>query len=128
MSGAFLNPDSRRDSRQRELDRNMAAYHESIARTSYNWATALLIIAMVLIATPQVGITAWNGYVAGAAAVVMTALAVRMMIYRRVWNGIICLICAFVVLPGWVVLAADVVRVGQDCYQIVAGEWKASMR
>jgi hypothetical protein len=124
MSGAFLTPDHRPDARQREAERNMAQYHEDIAQSSYRWATTLLVLGMAVIAIPQMGLERWHWFIVAGVALVMVIFAVRMMMHGRIGNGIICLICALAVLPGWVLLADDVVKVGYELYGIIAQQWK----
>lgn len=124
MSGSFLTPNNRSDAREREAERNLAEYHEEIAGSSYRWATGLLLAGMLVIALPELGIAEWNWYIVGGVALVMTILAIRMMIHGRIGNGLICLLCAFAVLPGWVYIAADVVAVVQSLYQMLAKQWK----
>ena len=114
----------RPDARQREKERNIAEYHQGIAQSSYGWATAFLIIGMAVIATPQLGVSQWNWHIVGGVALVMTLFAIRIMRHGRVDNGLICLLCAFAVLPGWVFIADDVVKVGYDLYEMLAKQWR----
>lgn len=122
MSGAFLSPSSP-SAREREAERAEALYHEYVAQKCYRWATRLLIVGMVLIALPLPLLVPWHWYIVGGLALVMTILAVQMMRHGRVLNGLICLVCAFGVLPGWLFLAGDVVAAGYDLYRIVADQW-----
>lgn len=124
MSGAFLSPNNRPDAREREIEKNIAAYHEHVAQTSYRWATSLMVVAMVIIALPRLGVAAWNWHLVAGVAAVMTVLAIRMMMHGRVGNGLVCLVCAFVILPGWIYMAGDVVAAGQHFYDILAKQWK----
>lgn len=124
MSGAFLSSDNRPDAREREREKNLAEYHAQVAQTSYRWATAVMVAGMVVIAMPRLGLAAWNWYIGGGVALVVTALAIRMMIHGRVGNGLASLVCAFVILPGWVYMAADVVTAGHEFYEIVVKQWK----
>lgn len=124
MNGAFLTPDNRPDAREREREKNIAEYHHSIAESSYRWGTALLVLGMAAIATPQVGTADWRWFVVGGVALGMTFFAIRMMMHGRTGNGLICLFCALAVLPGWVFIAQDVVKVGYDFYEIIASQWR----
>ncbi|MEN3941489.1 hypothetical protein WJU23_09370 [Prosthecobacter sp. SYSU 5D2] len=124
MSGAFLTPDHRTDARERERERNIADYHEGIAQSSYRWATAFLVIGMAALATPFVGTAEWKWYLVGGVALIMTVFSIRMMIHGRIVNGLICLFCALAVLPGWVFIAQDVVKVGYELYEIIAKQWR----
>lgn len=128
MSGGAFLSDNRTDAaREREALQAEAEYEEEIAQRCYRWATGLLVAAMVLIATPQLGLGRWDWYVVGGVALVMTVLAVQMMRYGRVGNGLVCLLCAFALLPGWVYIADDVVKVGADLYQMIAQQWKEKL-
>lgn len=123
MSGAFLS-DNRTDARERETERRLAEYDEYVAQRCYRWATGLLVAAMVIIAIPQLGLERWHWYLVGVVAIIMTVLAVQMMRHGRISNGLICLLCAFAVLPGWVYLADDVVQVGGTLFEMIATQWK----
>jgi len=127
MSGAFLS-ENRKDARERESDRLMVEYYELLAQRCYRWATGLLVAGMVVIALPQLGIAAWNWHIVGVLAFVMVVLAVQMMRFGRVGNGLVCLICALAVLPGWVYIADDVVKAGYDLYLIIAKQWADKFR
>jgi hypothetical protein len=124
MSGAFLTPDHRPDARERDRERNIAEYHEGIAESSYRWATFLLGLGMAALATPYFESAVWKWSLVGGLALGMTVFSIRMMMHGRMGNGLICLFCALAVLPGWVFIAQDVVKVGYDFYEIVATQWK----
>ncbi|TDU68141.1 hypothetical protein EI77_03258 [Prosthecobacter fusiformis] len=124
MSGAFRTPDNKPDAREREKERNIAEYHEAIAESSYRWATAILILGLVVIATPQLDVSAWNWYIVGVVALVMIVFSIRMMMHGRVGNSLICLFCALAVLPGWVLIAPDAVKAGHDFYEMIVKQWK----
>lgn len=127
MSGGAFLSENRTDARERDQLRAEAEYYDSIAQRCYRWATGLLVAAMVVIATPQLGLEKWTWHMVGGVAVVMTVLAVQMMRYGRVSNGLVCLLCAFAVLPGWVYIAADVVKAGYDLYQIIVTQWREKL-
>jgi len=124
MSGAFLS-DHRQSASEREAERRIAEYHESIAKRCYNGATWLLMITMVIMAIPQLGLERWHWHLVGVSALIMTILAVQMIRYGRISNGLVCLLCAFAVLPGWVYLADDVVRVGTSFFTMIVTQWRA---
>lgn len=123
MSGAFLSPQSP-SARERQAEREEWEYRESIAQSSYRWATRLMLAGMGVIAVPQLGLQQWNWHIVVGMALVMTVLAVQMMRYGRVWNGLACLVCAFAVLPGWVFIAQDVIAVAIQMYQMIAAQWQ----
>ncbi|HEY1081217.1 MAG TPA: hypothetical protein VGE29_03090 [Prosthecobacter sp.] len=124
MSGAFLSPSNRDNARERADDRLMEEYDALVAESSYRWATGLLVAGMVIVAVPQLGLRPWIWYIVGALAVLMVIFAVRMMWHGRVGNGVICLLCALAVLPGWVFIADDAVSAGQDLTRMILQQWK----
>lgn len=123
MSGAFLTPDNRPDPRERERERQFAEYHDEQARSSYRWATVLMVACMAVIAAPQLGVSQWNWYIVGGTALVILILSIRMMVHGRVGNGIASLICALVILPGWIYVAPEAVEAGQSFYNMLKGMW-----
>lgn len=126
MSGAFLTPDSRSDSRQRTLDREIADYHEGIAASSYRWGTSVLVLGMAAVAVPGFhGVADWA--VVALAAATMVFFAIRMMMHWRLGNGILCLFCALVVLPGWVFVADDSVKVGKQLIEMIGEQWQSKL-
>lgn len=124
MSGGAFLSENRADARERDALRAEAEYYDSIAQRCYRWATGLLVAGMVVIATRQLGLEQWNWHIVGGVGLVMTVLAVQMMRYGRVANGLICLLCAFAVLPGWIYIADDVVKAGYDLYQMIVKQWR----
>lgn len=123
MSGAFLS-ENRQSASERETERRIAEYHEWVAQRCYNGATWLLVITMIIMAIPQLGLERWHWYLVGVSALVMTVLAVQMMRHGRIANGLVCLLCAFVVLPGWVYLADDVVKAAVALFDMIASQWR----
>lgn len=127
MSGAFLTPDNRPDSRERERERQFAEYHDEQARISYRWATLLMIACMAVVAVPRLGVAQWNWYIVGGTALVILILAIRMMVHGRVGNGIVSLICALAILPGWIYIAPEAVKAGLGFYDMLKGMWNEKL-
>lgn len=126
MSGAFLTPSNQPNAHQRQLDRDIADYHEGIAKSSYRWGTFFLLLGMAAVAVPGFqGAIDWAAV--GITAAVMIFFAIRMMMHGSMGNGLICLFCALVVLPGWVFVADDAVKVGQTLVQMISGQWKEKL-
>lgn len=124
MSGAFLSPSNRDDAKARADDRLMEEYDALVAESSYRWATGLLVVGMIIVALPQLGLRPWTWYIVAALAALMVVFAVRMIWHGRVVNGVVCLICALAVLPGWVFIADDAVSAGQDLVRMILQQWK----
>jgi hypothetical protein len=123
MSGAYLSPSNKVDARDRHTQRSWDEYHEAAAKSCYRWGTLILVVTMAVIASPKLGVSEWNWYIAGAAALAMTILAFRMKHHGYVGDAIACLICAFVVLPGWIYFGEDVVKVAIEFYKMVKAQW-----
>ena len=118
FNSAFLSP-SPPSAREREEAKAIAAYRAYVARRCYWWANLLVISAMVAIALPQLGLGPWVWHVVGGVALVVTVLAIVMMVKGAISNGIVSLVFAWAILPGWVLMAPTIIRVAWESYQVI---------
>ncbi len=110
---------------ERERDAEKAAWErqrESV-RSCYKWATRLVVLTMLFVALPT-GLERWHWQVVIGAACVITILGAVMLWKRALSNGLICLVFAWGILPGWIYAAPTVIKVVREQYQVIAKEWE----
>ena len=122
FNSAFLSPKSQA-TRDREAREALEAERADAARSYYTAANFLVVATFLLIALPQLGLSAWNVYIIGAVGLVVTVLAILMMVKGAVWNGMLSLIFALIFLPGWLYIAPNVTKVVYEQYLVIKKEW-----
>jgi hypothetical protein len=111
--------------RERDEQRALALAHRRAGLACYRAATAILVLAMTLLAVPAAAPWAWQ--VAGAAAALMTALAAAIFRKGLHSHAVLCLLCAWAVLPVWIFAAPHVLGAVADLARALAGHWRASL-
>jgi len=110
---------------ERERDAEKAArerQRESV-RSCYKWATRLAVLTMLFVALPT-GLERWHWQVVIGAACMISLLGAVMLWKRALSNGLICLVFAWGILPGWIYAAPTVTKVVREKYQVIAKEWE----
>lgn len=102
----------------------MAQLRWESAQRCYKIATFLVVVTMIIIALPQLGLAAWNWHIVGAVGGLVTILAVLMMVKGAVTNGLLSLVFAWGIVPGWIYAAPSVLRVAVNQYKVIEAEWK----
>ncbi|MDZ4289417.1 MAG: hypothetical protein U0984_15745 [Prosthecobacter sp.] len=127
FNSAFLSP-TPPSARERDAERAIEEHRAHVAAVCYRRANFLVLATMVLLAVPQLGLAAWSWHMVGGVGLVVTVLAVVMMIKGKVWSGVLSLIFAWGILPGWVLAAPHVVKAAQEQYRVIVDDWRRSMR
>lgn len=109
--------------RERDAERAVWERRRMVAQSCYRQATWLVVLTMAFVALPT-GLEKWRWQVVGGAAVVITILGVIMMVKGAVKNGLLGLLFAWGILPGWVYAAPSVIQVAREQCQIIAKEWE----
>ncbi len=111
--------------RERDELRALAEARRRAGLTCYRAATAVLVAAMTAVALPV--LSPWVWPIGGGAGLLMTLLAIG--IARNGLNGhtALCLLCAWAMLPGWVLVAPDVLAAAADLASALAGHWRGSL-
>lgn len=108
--------------RERDAERAAWERRREIAQSCYKWATFLVVAVMIFVAAP-LGLAKWHWHAVLGAAGVITILAVVMMVKGAVKNGLISLLFAWGILPGWIYAAPTVLKIVHEQYLIIAKEW-----
>lgn len=111
--------------RERDEQRALAEARHRAAMNCYRTATAVLVLAMIVIAVPAAAPRAWP--VVGGASLLMTGLAATIAWRGKPGLAVICLICAWGVLPGWVYVAPHALTAAAELAGAIAGHWRASL-
>ena len=78
---------------------------------------------MLFVALPT-GLERWHWQVVIGAACMISLLGAVMLWKRALSNGLICLVFAWGILPGWIYAAPTVTKVVREKYQVIAKEWE----
>lgn len=109
--------------REREAERQAwEAEHEFVC-SCYKRATLLVVLTMVFVAAPT-GLEKWHWHVVISAAWIISLLGILMLWKRAFTNGLICLVFAWGILPGWIYLAPTASKTAKEQYLIIAKEWQ----
>lgn len=111
--------------RERDELRALAEARRRAGLTCYRAATAVLVAAMTALALPALAPWVWP--IAGGASLLMTLLAVGIARQGLPSHTVLCLICAWAVLPGWVYAAPQALAVASELVGALAGHWRASL-
>lgn len=111
--------------RERDELRALADARRRAGLTCYRAATAVLVAAMTTLALPALAPWVWP--IVGGASLLMTLLAVGIARQGLPSHTVVCLICAWAVLPGWVYAAPHVLAVAADLTAALADHWRASL-
>ncbi len=111
--------------RERDELRALAEARRRAGLTCYRAATAVLVAAMTAIALPALAPWVWP--IVGGASLLMTLLAVGIARQGLTSHTVLCLICAWAVLPGWVHAAPQALTTAAELADALAGHWRASL-
>jgi hypothetical protein len=111
--------------RERDELRALAEARRRTGLTCYRAATAVLVAAMTAIALPA--LAAWVWPIVGGAGLIMTLFAVGIARQGLPSHTVLCLICAWLVLPGWVYAAPHTLAAAAELAGALAGHWRASL-
>lgn len=115
------------EKREREAWKLQEEERAYAAAKYYKRANFLVLTTMVVLAVPQLGLEPWSWHIVGVVALVVTVLAVMMMVKGRIGNGMLSLLFAWGILPGWIVAAPHVIRTVHEQYQVIAQKWREGM-
>jgi hypothetical protein len=111
--------------RERDEQRALAEARWRSGMACYRTATAVLVAAMVAIALPA--LANWTWHIVAAAGLIMTLLAIGIARNGLYQHTALCLLCSWIVLPGWVLAAPHALVVAATLADAVAGHWRASL-
>ncbi len=111
--------------RERDEQRALSEARHRAAMNRYRTATVVLVLAMIIIAVPAAAPWAWP--VACGGGLLMTGLATAIASRGRPGLAVICLVCAWGVLPGWVHAAPHALTAASELASAIAGHWRASL-
>lgn len=113
--------------REREDEKAEAWLRARVVSRCYRWATFLLVVSMAAIGIPWLGLSALSWGIVAVVGAGMVILAGVMFYQRGYSSGIITLICALGVLPGWVYVAPHAFMAAIDFWEILSAQWRASL-
>lgn len=108
---------------EREAERRLLARLAEQVQRYYRIATWIVVLTMIFIALPS-GLEKWHWQVVLGAGALIFVLAVIMGVKGAVKNAVISVCFAFVILPGWVKLHSDVLRVAREQVQVIWKDWQ----
>lgn len=114
---------NRKTDRERDAEKAYWQQRSDTARMCYRWATWLVLGGMAFVVLPT-GLEKWHWHVVIGTASVITIFGVVMMFRDAVVNGLISLLFAWAILPGWIYAAPEVRRVVQDQCEVISKEWR----
>ncbi len=109
--------------RERDAEKAAREWQRESVRSCYKWATRLVVLTMLFVALPT-GLERWHWQVVIGAACMISLLGAVMLWKRALSNGLICLVFAWGILPGWIYAAPTVTKVVREKYQVIAKEWE----
>lgn len=127
FNSAFLSP-TPPSARERDALKAIEEHRAYVAERCYRQANILVVGAMIVLAVPQLGLAPWAWHIVGGIGLLVTALAVVMMVKGRIANGVVSLIFAWAILPGWIVAAPHVIKVVHEQYQVIKTNWDRAMK
>ena len=113
--------------REREDQKAEAWLRAQTVLRCYRWATFLLIAAMVAIGVPWLGLSAYSWAIMAVTSTGMLVFAGVMFFHQGYSSGILTLICALGVLPGWIYVAPHVFIAAVDFWEILSSQWRSSL-
>lgn len=111
--------------RERDELRSLAEARRRTGLSRYRTATLVLVAAMTAIALPA--LSPWVWPIVGGAGLLMTLLAIGIARQGLYSHTALCLLCAWVVLPGWVYAAPHALTAAAELAGALAGHWRASL-
>lgn len=111
--------------RERDELRALAEARRRAGLACYRTASAVLIAAMIAVALPS--LAPWIWPVVGGASLIMTLLAIGIARQGLFGHAVLCVLCAWAVLPGWVLAAPSALSAATDLVSALAGHWRASL-
>ena len=108
---------------EREAERRAQEYLRQQVLRYYRRATWIVVLTLIFIALPT-GLERWHWQVALGAGGSILGLAVLMAVKGAVKNALISLLFAAVILPAWVKMHPDVLRVAREQAQVIWKEWQ----
>lgn len=110
--------DNERLAAQLEAERRRDA-----AQAAYRRATWVVVLTMIYLALP-IGLEAWHWHVVAGAGFLVLLFGVLMVLNGAVKNGLISLLFAAVILPGWVLMSPKVISTAREQSLIILREWQ----
>lgn len=108
---------------EREAERRAQEYLRQQVQRYYRLATWIVVLTMIFIVLPT-GLDKWHWQVVMAAGGAILILAVMMIIKGAVKNALISVLFAAVILPAWVKIHPDVLRVAREQLELIRKDWQ----
>jgi len=108
---------------EREAERRAQEYLRQQVQRYYRLATWMVVLTLNFIALPT-GLEKWHWQVVIGAGSIILVLAVLMAMKGAVKNALISLLFAAVILPAWVNLHPDVLRVAREQAKVIWKDWQ----
>lgn len=108
---------------EREAERRAQEYLRQQVQRYYRLATWIVVLTMIFIVLPT-GLDKWRWQVVMGTGGAILILAVMMIIKGAVKNALISVLFAAVILPAWVKIHPDVLRVAREQLEVIRKDWE----